>query len=68
MADVFERINPLAALAHGVDFPQAADAVNDDPITVLKNTQNAELAQKWVDFVNGEQGRQVLTTAGFGAT
>ncbi|OLM19845.1 MULTISPECIES: molybdate ABC transporter substrate-binding protein [unclassified Pseudonocardia] len=53
--------------AQGVDFPQAADAVNDDPITVLKNTQNAELAQKWVDFVNGEQGRQVLTTAGFGA-
>jgi molybdate transport system substrate-binding protein len=59
-------VTAAAGQAQGVDFPQAADAVNDYPITVLKNTQNAELAQKWVDFVNGEQGRQVLTAAGFG--
>ncbi|ANY09759.1 molybdate-binding protein [Pseudonocardia sp. HH130630-07] len=52
--------------AEGVDFPQASGAVNDYPITVLKNSQNAELAQKWVQFVTGDQGRQVLVAAGFG--
>ena len=52
--------------AQGVDFPQAAQAVNQYPIAVLKNAQNAETAQKWVQFVTGEQGKQVLTAAGFG--
>lgn len=52
--------------AQGVDFPQAAEAVNDYPIAVLKNAQNPEPAKKWVEFVTGEQGKQVLTAAGFG--
>ncbi|MFP5019623.1 molybdate ABC transporter substrate-binding protein [Pseudonocardia phyllosphaerae] len=51
----------------GVDFPQAAQAVNNYPIAVLKNAPNAELAQKWVQFVTGEQGRKVLSEAGFGS-
>ena len=53
--------------AQGVDIPQASEAVNQYPIVVLKNTGNAELAQKWVQFVNGDEGRQVLGAAGFGA-
>ncbi|WP_226363270.1 molybdate ABC transporter substrate-binding protein [Pseudonocardia sp. ICBG1142] len=53
--------------AQGVDIPQASQAVNEYPIVVLKNTRNAELAQKWVQFVNGDEGRQVLGAAGFGA-
>ncbi|WP_425571557.1 molybdate ABC transporter substrate-binding protein [Pseudonocardia tropica] len=53
--------------AQGVDIPQASQAVNQYPIVVLKNTKNAELAQKWVQFVNGDEGRQVLGAAGFGA-
>lgn len=52
--------------ARGVDFPQASEAVNQYPITVLKNAPNPEAARKWVDFVTGDQGRQVLTGAGFG--
>ena len=53
--------------AQGVDIPQASEAVNQYPIVVLKDTRNAELAQKWVQFVNGDEGRQVLGAAGFGA-
>ncbi|MEV1292015.1 molybdate ABC transporter substrate-binding protein [Pseudonocardia sp. NPDC049635] len=53
--------------AEGVDFDQAAQAVNEYPITVLRNTQNQELAQQWVDYVTGDEGRQVLEAAGFGA-
>lgn len=50
----------------GVDFPQASQAVNQYPIAVLKNAQNPELAQKWIQFVTGDQGRQVVQAAGFG--
>jgi molybdate transport system substrate-binding protein len=49
-----------------VDFPEAADAVNTYPIATLKDSSNAELAQAFVDFVTGEQGRKVLNDAGFG--
>lgn len=52
--------------AQGVDFPQAAQVVNDYPIAPLSSARNPELAQRWVAFVTGEQGRQVLTAAGFG--
>jgi molybdate transport system substrate-binding protein len=51
----------------GVSFPEASSAVNNYPIAVLKNSQNAELANKWVQLVTGPQGQQVLKTAGFGA-
>lgn len=50
----------------GVEFEQSGQAVNNYPIATLANAPNAELAQKWVQFVTGEQGRQVLTGAGFG--
>ncbi|BBG03666.1 MULTISPECIES: molybdate ABC transporter substrate-binding protein [Pseudonocardia] len=53
--------------AQGVDFDQAAQAVNEYPIAVLRDTQNQALAQQWVDYVNGDEGRQVLEAAGFGA-
>ncbi|MEQ3550359.1 molybdate ABC transporter substrate-binding protein [Pseudonocardia nematodicida] len=51
----------------GVDFPQASEAVNDYPIAVLKSTRNAELAQRWVEFVTGDEGKRVLEAAGFGS-
>lgn len=53
--------------AHGVDFAQASGAVNEYPITVLRNARNPDLARTWVDFVTGDQGRRVLEEAGFGA-
>jgi molybdate transport system substrate-binding protein len=50
-----------------VTFPQAADAVNTYPIAVLKNAPQADLAQEFIDLVNGDAGRKVLQQAGFGA-
>ncbi|MBC3193315.1 molybdate ABC transporter substrate-binding protein [Pseudonocardia sp. C8] len=52
--------------AQGVDVPEAAQAVNQYPITVLKNAEEPDLAREWVGFVTGAEGRQVLTAAGFG--
>ncbi|MDT7675329.1 MAG: molybdate transport system substrate-binding protein [Pseudonocardiales bacterium] len=50
----------------GVDFPEAAKALNQYPIAVLKNAPNADLAAKFVALVRGADGQQVLTNAGFG--
>lgn len=50
----------------GVDFAQASQAVNAYPTAVLRDARDADAARRWVAFVTGEQGRQVLTAAGFG--
>ncbi|MFI2435118.1 molybdate ABC transporter substrate-binding protein [Streptomyces sp. NPDC018693] len=49
----------------GVDFPEAADAVNDYPITQLKNAPNAEAAKAFIALVRSPEGRRALTEAGF---
>ena len=48
-----------------VAFPAAAGAVNTYPIAVLKQSQNSELASKFVDLVTSEAGQKVLSAAGF---
>lgn len=48
-----------------VPFPESAGAVNTYPIAVLKQSQNPELARKFVDLVTSETGQKILTTAGF---
>jgi molybdate transport system substrate-binding protein len=50
----------------GIDFPQAARAVNTYPIAVLKDSGNAAAARAFVDLVTGTEGRAVLAAAGFG--
>ncbi|EID17233.1 molybdenum ABC transporter periplasmic molybdate-binding protein [Mycolicibacterium phlei RIVM601174] len=50
-----------------VAFPEAADAVNTYPIAVLKDSANPALARRFVDFVAGEPGQEILRDAGFGA-
>jgi molybdate transport system substrate-binding protein len=50
----------------GIDFPQAAKAVNTYPIGVLKNSQHAAAATAFVDLVTSAEGRQVLAGVGFG--
>ncbi|MDO9380522.1 MAG: molybdate ABC transporter substrate-binding protein [Nocardioidaceae bacterium] len=46
--------------------PENADqAVNLDPIVVLKDAENPELAQAWVDLVTGAEGQKVLASYGF---
>ena len=51
----------------GVDFPEAAEAVNRYPIVTVKDGRNPELAREFVTLVLGEGGGEVLAAAGFGA-
>jgi molybdate transport system substrate-binding protein len=48
-----------------VHFFEAAGAVNTYPIAVLKNSEQAVLAQQFVDLVTGEAGQKILHKAGF---
>lgn len=50
----------------GIEFPESGAAVNRYPIATLADTENPDLAEQFVDFVRGEQGRQILADAGFG--
>ena len=50
----------------GIDFPEAAGAVNHYPIAAVEGSKHADLAQQWIDLVTGE-GQKVLQEAGFGA-
>ncbi|ONI68357.1 molybdate ABC transporter substrate-binding protein [Kribbella sp. ALI-6-A] len=63
------RTDVLAAAdkVEGIEFPEAAQAVNDYPIATLTKAPNADGAKAFVDFVLSEQGRKVLTDAGFEA-
>ncbi|MFF4764338.1 molybdate ABC transporter substrate-binding protein [Streptomyces sp. NPDC001292] len=49
----------------GVEFPESAEAVNDYPITLLKNAPNSTAAKTFIELVTSAEGRQVLTGAGF---
>jgi molybdate transport system substrate-binding protein len=50
----------------GIPFPESSEAVNVYPIAVLAGSEDAELAQEFVDLVTGDDGQQVLADAGFG--
>ena len=58
-------VKAAADQVDGVTFPEAQQAVNEYPIVATKNSQHADLAKKWVEFVLGEQGRAELEKAGF---
>jgi molybdate transport system substrate-binding protein len=49
----------------GVDFPQAAKAVNVYPIAALADSNQAA-ARAFIDLVTGDAGHQILAAAGFG--
>jgi molybdate transport system substrate-binding protein len=49
----------------GVDFPESADAINDYPITMLKEAPNAAAAEAFVELVRSAEGQKVLGEAGF---
>ncbi|MFR9728602.1 molybdate ABC transporter substrate-binding protein [Saccharopolyspora sp. MS10] len=50
-----------------VDFPEARRAVNDYPIVQLKDAPEPELATRFLDYVHGPAGADVLAAHGFGA-
>ncbi|MDH6133460.1 molybdate transport system substrate-binding protein [Kitasatospora sp. MAA4] len=51
----------------GVNFPEAAKAINDYPIAEVAKAPNAAGAEAFIAFVESTTGMQVLTTAGFQA-
>nr|WP_246021366.1 molybdate ABC transporter substrate-binding protein [Arthrobacter echini] len=51
----------------GIAVPEAADVVNTYPIAALTDSEAAETAHAFVDFVTSADGRTVLEAAGFGA-
>jgi molybdate transport system substrate-binding protein len=51
----------------GVSFPEAANAVTNYPIGVVKGAPQPALATAFVALVTGPEGRKVLAAAGFGA-
>ena len=51
----------------GIDFPQATaqGAAQNYLIGAVTGSQNADLANSWIQFVTGPQGDAALTQAGF---
>jgi molybdate transport system substrate-binding protein len=49
----------------GVNFPEAKQALNDYPIATIKNAPQLELGQRFVQLVQGEQGKKILQAQGF---
>ncbi|MFC9283936.1 molybdate ABC transporter substrate-binding protein [Streptomyces collinus] len=49
----------------GVEFPESAKAINDYPIALLKDAQNAAAAKAFIALVRSADGQQVLSEAGF---
>ncbi len=51
----------------GIEFPESSEAINRNPVVLLKNAPQAELGQAWIDLLFSEQGQKVFAEAGFGA-
>jgi molybdate transport system substrate-binding protein len=51
----------------GIEFPEAAQAVNEYPIAVITEAPSADLARAFQGLVTGAEGRAVLGSAGFGS-
>ncbi|MEU9839884.1 molybdate ABC transporter substrate-binding protein [Actinomadura sp. NPDC048032] len=49
----------------GIEFPEAAKAINDYPIVEVARAPHGALAKEFIQLVVGEQGRSVLSRAGF---
>jgi molybdate transport system substrate-binding protein len=58
-------VRSASAQVEGIDFPEAAQAVNEYPITVLAKAPNAGGGQAFVDYVLSDEGRAVLQQFGF---
>ncbi len=50
----------------GIDFPESSEAVNNNPIVLLKAAPQPELGQAWIDLVLSPEGQKVFAEAGFG--
>ncbi|POH63506.1 MULTISPECIES: molybdate ABC transporter substrate-binding protein [Cryobacterium] len=55
------------AAVEGIEFAEAASAVNTYPIVPVTGSASADVARAFVDYVTGSAGAAVLRAAGFGA-
>jgi molybdate transport system substrate-binding protein len=58
-------VKAAAGKVKGIDFPEAAKAINDYPIVTLSKAPQSSLAGQFVQLVLSTQGRTTLTRAGF---
>src|SRR5882757_1789239 len=58
-------VQAAAGKVDGVNFPEAAEAINSYPIVALKDAPNPTGAQAFIALVNSAEGQKVLTEAGF---
>ncbi|MEV4567756.1 molybdate ABC transporter substrate-binding protein [Nonomuraea sp. NPDC049419] len=56
-----------AGKVRGIAFPEADQAVNDYPIAAIAKAPAGDAARRFVDLVLSQQGKDVLTKAGFEA-
>jgi molybdate transport system substrate-binding protein len=50
-----------------IEIPEADTQPQNYPIALLQQSEDAELAQEFIDLVLSDEGQQVLADAGFGA-
>jgi molybdate transport system substrate-binding protein len=48
-----------------LDIPDALNTIASYPIAPVADSENAEMAQAFVDYVRGPEGQAVLTEFGF---
>ncbi|MBO4257195.1 molybdate ABC transporter substrate-binding protein [Streptomyces griseorubiginosus] len=58
-------VKAAGSKVQGVEFPESANAINDYPITLVKNAPNAVAAKAFIALVQSAEGQKVLTEAGF---
>ncbi|MCX5289789.1 molybdate ABC transporter substrate-binding protein [Streptomyces sp. NBC_00183] len=58
-------VKTAGSKVEGVEFPESADAINDYPITLLKDSKNPETAKAFIALVQSAEGQKVLSEAGF---
>ena len=58
-------VKAAGSKVQGVEFPESADAINDYPIALLKDSKNAATAKAFIALVQSAEGQKVLTEAGF---
>lgn len=59
-------VRAAGADVEGIEVPEAAQAINRYPISLLADAGNPVAAEAFVDFVGSAEGLKVFTDAGFG--
>jgi molybdate transport system substrate-binding protein len=58
-------VKAAGSKVQGVEFPESANAINDYPITLVKNARDSVAAKAFIALVQSAEGQKVLSEAGF---